>query len=127
MNGGGNQGVGALHAVAIAAFAEGGQPNLLSIVARQFQGAGKGSLIKTGVLRGKHDCVQLIAAQLARQLLRMQCAGWAQGPYHAHAGQMGRKLGHALKIEAGRCAPGVLEKIHSNTLRGWLPGFAPAR
>jgi hypothetical protein len=60
LNGSGNQGVGALHAQAIAAFAEGGQPDLLSVVARQRQGAGKGILIKTGVLRGKHDCVQLI-------------------------------------------------------------------
>jgi hypothetical protein len=40
---------------------------------------------------------------------------------------MGRNLGHALKIEAVRCAPGGLEQIHSNTLRGWLPGFTPAR
>jgi hypothetical protein len=99
----------------------------LSIVARQRQGAGKGSLIKTGVLRGKHDCIQLIPQQLARQLFRMQCAGWAQGSYRTHAGQTGRHLGHALKIEAVRCALGGLEQIHSNALRGWLPGFAPAR
>ena len=109
LNGSGNQGLGAFRAVAIAAFAEGGQPNLLSVLARQRQGAGKGSLIKTGVLRSKHDCVQLIPQQLARQLFRMQCAGWAHGPYHAHAGHMGRGLGHALKIEAGRCALGGLE------------------